>query len=98
MLMVMSLAAFLSSTHPSPSGGSVPLSIRSHRFRSAARLNLHELPSEPAFDTQIALRHAMVKRRGYTNNLAVLLVHRQVAAYAAIRTDGVSLRLAAFVP
>ncbi len=40
----------------------------------------------------------MVKRRGHANDLAFLLVHGEVAAYSAIRADGVSLGLPAFVP
>ena len=61
-------------------------------------LNLHKLPAETPFDAQIAVSHAVVQRRGHANDLAVLLVHGQVATHAAIRTDGVSLGLAAFVP
>src|SRR5271163_4703431 len=44
------------------------------------------------------MSHAMVKRRGHANDLAFLLVHSEVTAYAAIRTDRVSLSLAAFIP
>jgi hypothetical protein len=64
----------------------------------ADRLNLHELPAEPPFDAKIAMRHAMVQRRGYANDLAFLLVYGEIAADAAIRADGVSLGLAPFVP
>jgi hypothetical protein len=62
------------------------------------RLDLHELPAKPPFDTKIAMSHAMVKGRGHANDPAVLLKHGEVAAYSAIRTDGVSLGLEAFVP
>jgi hypothetical protein len=61
-------------------------------------LNLHELPAEPTFDAKIAMGHAIVERRGHANDLAFLLVDGEIATYAAIRTDGVSLGLAAFVP
>ncbi len=44
------------------------------------------------------MSHAMAERRGHANDLTFLLVHGELAAYAAIRTDGVSLDLAAFVP
>src|ERR1700684_562361 len=71
---------------------------RSLFFLLADRLDLHELPAEPPFDTKIAMSHAMVKGRGHANDPAVLLKHGEVAAYSAIRTDGVSLGLEAFVP
>ena len=40
----------------------------------------------------------MVKRRGYANDPAVLLVDGEVAADSAVGTDGVGPGLAAFVP
>src|ERR1035438_3238568 len=61
-------------------------------------LNLHKLPAEPPFDTKIAMSHTVVEWRGHAHDLAFLLMHGEVAAYAAIRTDGVSLGLEAFVP
>src|SRR5579864_519808 len=64
----------------------------------AGRLNLHELPAETPFDAKIAVSHVVVSRRGHANDLAVLLVHSEGAAHAAIRTDGVSLGLTVFVP
>jgi hypothetical protein len=61
-------------------------------------LDLHELPAKPPFDAKIAMSHAVIERRGHPNDVAILLVHGEVAAYAAIRTDSVSPCLAAFVP
>jgi hypothetical protein len=61
-------------------------------------LNLHKLPAEPPFDAKIAVRHTVVERRGHAHDLAFLLMRGDVAAYAAIRADGVSLGLSAFVP
>src|SRR5581483_9722712 len=46
-------------------------------------LNLHKLPSKTAFDAEVAVGHAVVQRRGDSHDFAVLLVNRQVAAYAA---------------
>jgi hypothetical protein len=67
-------------------------------FLPADWLNLHELPAESPFDAKIAMSHAMVKRRDHANDLAFLLMHGEVAAYAAVGTESVSLGLAAFVP
>jgi hypothetical protein len=53
-------------------------------------LNVHELPAEPPFDAKIAMRHAVVERRGHANDLAFLLLYREVATYPAIGTDGVN--------
>src|SRR5579863_4424871 len=61
-------------------------------------LDLYKLPAEPSFDAKVAVGHAVVNRRADTHDLAVLLVHGEVAAYAAIRADGVGLGLAAFIP
>src|ERR1700674_2494509 len=62
-------------------------------FLFPGTLNLHKLPAETPFDAKIAVSDAVVNRRGRANDLAFLLVHGEVAAHAAVRTDGVSLRL-----
>src|SRR5277367_6722017 len=44
------------------------------------------------------MSHAVVKRRRHAYDLAVLLVHRKIAAHAAVRTNRVRLSLTVFVP
>lgn len=60
--------------------------------------NLHILPAETSLDAEIAVRDAVIKRRRDSNDLAILLVDREIAAHAAVRADGVRLSLTAFVP
>ena len=67
-------------------------------FLLAGGFNLHELPAETPFDAKIAVSHAVVERRSHAHDLAVLLVHGEVAAHAAVRADSVGLGLPAFVP
>src|SRR5438552_10699658 len=59
---------------------------------------LDELESEATLDTQVAAGDVMVVRRRHLDDVAVLHVQGQVAADAAVRTDGVHLRLARLVP
>src|ERR1700685_2185251 len=68
------------------------------RILVIARLDLYILPAKAAFDAEISVRYAVVQRRGPADDLAFLLMHRQVAAHAAIRADGVRLGLLALVP
>jgi len=60
--------------------------------------NLHILPAETSLDAEIAVRDAVIKRRRDSNDLAILLVDREIAAHAAVRADGVRLSLTPFVP
>src|SRR6266404_575946 len=62
------------------------------------RRGFNKLPAETAFDAEISVRHAVVKRRSHANNLVVLGMHREIAAHAAVGADGVSLRLPQLVP
>ena len=67
-------------------------------FLFAGKMNLHKLPAETPLDAKIPASHAVVKWRGHANDLAVLLLHGEVAAHTAVRTDGVRLGLTALVP
>ena len=59
-------------------------------------LNLHKLPAEPPFDAKIAMSHTVVERRGHAHDLAFLLMHGDVAAYAAISRMPIMLASIAF--
>src|SRR5215472_15685655 len=67
-------------------------------FGFSCVFDLHELPTEAAFDARVAAGHVVVQRRGHAYDLAVLLVHRKIAAHAAVGADGVRVRLPRFIP
>src|SRR5919204_2930934 len=72
---------------------------RRGRSRALARAAaVHELVAEAALHTEEAARDGMVARRGDLDDAVVLHVQPQLAADAAVRTDGVDLLLLGRIP
>ncbi len=60
--------------------------------------DLHKLPAESAFDAEVAASDVVVERRRHADDFAVLFVHGEITAHAAVGTNSVSLLLPRFVP
>ena len=65
--------------------------------RLLPRLNLHELPTEAAFDAEVAAGYVVVAGGRDAGDLAVLLVCRQIAADSALGVNCGGLALARLI-
>ena len=66
--------------------------------RRRFRADLNELPTESAFDAEIAVGHAVLSGGIDFDDLLVLNPQRQSAAHSAVWADGIRGGLARFVP